>query len=117
VLEISGEVADQTIKAARSWNITRHQRDARVRDAVREQDAAKVNEAVLLIVAEAAERMVKLRKIDGADVKKELDAVVEIVDWGIRTFGSYVGTSRLQVANSYSCYRLLGAEIGFGRLD
>lgn len=91
VLEISGEVADQTIKAARSWNITRHQRDARVRDAVRERDAAKVNEAVLLIVSEAAERMVELRKMDGADAKKELDAAVEIVDWGIRTFGSYVG--------------------------
>lgn len=59
---------------------------------MRERDAAKVNEAVLLIVAEAAERMVELRKIDGPDAKKELDAAVEIVDWGIRTFGSYVGS-------------------------
>ncbi|KAF9444820.1 ARM repeat-containing protein [Macrolepiota fuliginosa MF-IS2] len=91
VLEISGEVADQTIKAARSWNITRHQRDGRVRDAVREQDAAKVNEAVLLIISEAAERMVQLRKMEGEDAKRGLDAAVEIVDWGIRTFGSYVG--------------------------
>jgi exportin-T len=91
VLEISGEVADQTIKAARSFNITRHQRDGRVRDAVRDRDAAKVNEAVLLIISEAAERMVELRKMEGTDVKKELDAAVEIVDWGIRTFGSYVG--------------------------
>ncbi|XP_006459374.1 hypothetical protein AGABI2DRAFT_201553 [Agaricus bisporus var. bisporus H97] len=89
VLEISGEVADQTIKAARSWNMTRHQRDGRVRDAVRERDAPKINQAVLTIVAEAAERMVQLRKSEGP--KKDLDALVEIVDWGIRTFGSYVG--------------------------
>lgn len=93
VLEISGEVADQTIKAARSWNITRHQRDGRVRDTVRERDAAKVNEAVLLVVTEAVERMVELRKLEGANVKKELDVAVEIVDWGIRAFGSYVGMS------------------------
>lgn len=99
VLEISGEVADQTIKAARSWSHTRHQRDARVRDAVRERAAAKVNEAVLLVVTEAAERMAHLRKLGSAgNHKKDLDAAVETVDWGIRTFGSYVGMSPLNSA-------------------
>lgn len=58
---------------------------------MRERDIAKVNEAVLLIIAEAAERMVELRKMDGPNAKKELDGAVEVVDWGIRTFGSYVG--------------------------
>ncbi|KXN89108.1 Exportin-T [Leucoagaricus sp. SymC.cos] len=107
VLEISGEVADQTIKAARSWNITRHQRDGRVRDAVRERDAAKVNEAVLLIISEAAERMVELRKMEGVDMKKESDAAVEIVDWGIRTFGSYVGWIDINLTVTPSTVNLL----------
>lgn len=74
---------------------------------MRERDAAKVNEAVLLIVAEAAERMVELRKMDGADVKKELDAAIEIVDWGIRTFGSYVGMFTL----SWRSVPCLGAKL------
>jgi len=99
VLEISGEVADQTIRAARSWNATRHQRDMRVRDVVRERAAANVNGAVLSVVAEAAERMIELRKLDSAgNHKKDLDAAVETVDWGIRTFASYVGMSPLNSA-------------------
>ncbi|KAF8896374.1 armadillo-type protein [Infundibulicybe gibba] len=92
VLEISGEVADQMIKSARSFNAARHARDGRVRDAVRERDAARINEAVLTIVVEGAERMVILQKRDEtADTRRELDTVIEIVDWGVRTFGSYVG--------------------------
>lgn len=83
MLEISGEVADQMLKAARPFDQSRHTRDARVRDAVRERDAALINEAVLTIVAEGAETMKK----GGASPR---DAV-EIVDLGIRTFGSYVG--------------------------
>ena len=46
ILEISGEVADQMLKAARIHNPARHARDGRVRDAVRERDAARINEAV-----------------------------------------------------------------------
>jgi exportin-T len=93
VLEISGEVADQMIKTARQFNPVRHSRDARVRDAVRERDAARINEAVLTIVAESVEAMANLRKADvSAGSTRELDTVIEVVDWGIRTFGSYVGT-------------------------
>ena len=94
MLEISGEVADQMIKQARSFNATRHTRDTRVRDAVRERDAASINEAVLIIVAEAVDRMTKLRDGDalgGGSVERELDSAIEVVDYGIRTFASYVG--------------------------
>ncbi|KAJ6505980.1 armadillo-type protein [Mycena vulgaris] len=83
VLEISGEVADQMLKSARPFSQARHTRDARVRDAVRERDAAGINEAVLTIVAEGAETLKK----GGASPRE----MVEVVDLGIRTFGSYVG--------------------------
>ncbi|KAA1467486.1 ARM repeat-containing protein [Dentipellis sp. KUC8613] len=92
VLEISGEVADQIIKTARQFNNARHVRDARVRDAVRERDAARINEAVLTIVADSADRMAKLRKgeLAGAS-ERSLSEATETVDWGVRTFSSYVG--------------------------
>lgn len=91
VLEISGEVADQIIKAARQFTAERHARDTRVRDAVRERDAARINEAVLTIVADGVDRMAQLRK-DGPSPssERELDSAVEVVDWGIRTYASYV---------------------------
>ena len=97
VLEISGEVADQIIKSARTFLATRHARDGRVRDGVRERDAARINEAVLTIVAEGAERMNDLRKISCMDsqTRDDLDHAIEVVDWGVRTFGSYVGMSSL----------------------
>ncbi|PPQ69074.1 hypothetical protein CVT26_003549 [Gymnopilus dilepis] len=92
VLEISGEVADQIIKSARSFNNSRNLRDSKVRDLVRERDAARINEAVLTIVSERAERMTELRKNPGAATDpRELDHAIEVVDWGVRTFGSYVG--------------------------
>jgi len=92
ILEISGEVADQMLKAARIHNPTRHSRDGRVRDAVRERDAARINEAVLTIIAANVEKLTKLRSAsDSAESRKELEQAEEVVDWGIRTFGSYVG--------------------------
>ena len=89
ITEISGEVADQTLKAARTYTQARHTRDGRVRDAVRERDAPMINEAVLTIIADAAERMAFSRK-SGTD-STSLDEDVEVVDWGVRTFTSYVG--------------------------
>ena len=77
------------IKSARTWTQERHSRDARVRDAVRERDAARINEAVLTIVAASAERMAVLQESDSSS--PDLSGAVEVVDWGIRTFGSYVG--------------------------
>jgi exportin-T len=93
VTEISEEVADQIIKGARQFSSERHVRDARVRDAVRERDAARINEAVLTIVADYAERLLALRK-DATASSGETSEVLEVVDWGIRTFGSYAGLSR-----------------------
>lgn len=80
------------IKSARAHDVARHARDARVRDAVRERDAARINEAVLTLVAEGSERMSSLRKLEEtSSTSRELDAAVEVVDWGVRTFASYVG--------------------------
>ncbi|KAF7330559.1 Exportin-T [Mycena venus] len=86
VLEISGEVADQMLKSARAFNQARQTRDARVRDAVRERDAVGINEAVLTIVSEGAQTMKK-----GGASPREIEEAVEVVDLGIRTFGSYAG--------------------------
>ncbi|KAJ4477161.1 armadillo-type protein [Lentinula aciculospora] len=92
IVEISGEVADQMIKAARSHNPERLARDGRVRDAVRERDAVRINEAVLTIVTEATEKMSALRKQGpGSPPERQLSEAEEVVDWGIRTFASYVG--------------------------
>ncbi|CAL1716709.1 unnamed protein product [Somion occarium] len=114
VLEISGEVADQMIKAARTYSSARQGRDTRVRDAVRERDAAAINEAVLTIVAEDVKRMSKLRKGDVTPTSKgELDQAIEVVDWGIRTFASYVGlkeaTDKLQLIKVLSLGQVLDA--------
>lgn len=89
ISEISGEVADQTIKSARTFNPVRHTRDSRVRDAVRERDAPLINEAVLTIIVDGTERLAALRKTTTSS--PELSEALEIVDWGIRTFGSYAG--------------------------
>ena len=92
ILEISGEVADQMLKAARMHIPARHARDGRVRDAVRERDAARINEAVLTIIAANVEKLNKLRSTSSHEgSRNELGQAEEVVDWGIRTFGSYVG--------------------------
>jgi exportin-T len=88
ILEISGEVADNVIKAARTFTNDRHARDGRVRDAVRERDAASINQAVLTIVSSSSERMRALRASGNSAALSE---AVELVDWGVRTFASYVG--------------------------
>ncbi|KIJ50979.1 hypothetical protein M422DRAFT_27087 [Sphaerobolus stellatus SS14] len=91
LVEISGEVADQILKSARPYSVARHARDTRVRDAIRERDAAIINEAVLTIITENAERMRALRKGDVAPtVNREAETCEEVVDWGIRAFASYI---------------------------
>ena len=80
------------LKSARHFTPERHARDSRVRDAVRERDAANINEAVVTIVAEGAATIARLQKKDiSSESGGELEKAIEIVDWGIRTFGSYVG--------------------------
>jgi exportin-T len=103
VLEISGEVADQVIKSARQFNPVRHERDGRVRDAVRQRDAAQINRAVLAIVERGSERMAVLRgSSDPSDCAPEVDEVIEVVDCGIRTFASYVGTHVAGIESQHS---------------
>jgi exportin-T len=85
VIEISGEVADQLIKSARTFTDERHRRDGAVRDAVRERDAATINQAVITIVSSSTERM-----RTGAS-GKDFEEAADVVDWGVRAFGSYVG--------------------------
>lgn len=89
VLEISDEVADQLLKAARHHSNQRHGRDARVRDAVRERDASKINEAVLTIVSDSIQNLARIRK---GEIVGNGDRLEEVIDWGIRTYGSYVGS-------------------------
>jgi len=48
-----------------------------------------INEAVLTIIVDETERMARLRK--KTQSSPELSEALEIVDWGIRTFGSYAG--------------------------
>lgn len=55
---------------------------------------------MLTIVGEGAETMARLQKGEPLpETKPELDNAIELVDWGIRTFGSYVGVLR-----EISCY-------------
>lgn len=92
LLEISGEVADQLIKSARTFTAVRHSRDGRVRDTVRERDASAINDAVLAIVAEGVANMTRLRKSEPQVIsERDLDSATEIVDVGVRAFASYVG--------------------------
>ncbi|THH14212.1 hypothetical protein EW146_g6092 [Bondarzewia mesenterica] len=107
VLEISGEVADQIIKSARQYNSVRHARDARVRDAVRERDAARINEAVLTIIADSADRMAKLQKGEIAPTsERETTDVIEVVDWGIRT-SDLMSALAIRLATSGALLRIV----------
>lgn len=62
-----------------------------IRDLVRERDAARVNEAVLTIISESVSKMEMARKEDHSVA--DLSSLEEVIDWGVRTFGSYAGGS------------------------
>jgi exportin-T len=89
LIEISSEVADQILKNARIYNAERVVRDTRIRDRIREKDAAAINQAVLTIVAEGKQRLDAIRR----DQRTEsLGESQEVVDLGVRAFASYVRT-------------------------
>ncbi|GJJ08694.1 hypothetical protein Clacol_002913 [Clathrus columnatus] len=89
--ERNATFADQLLKSARAFSGARHARDTRVRDAVRERDAPIINEAVLTIISETADRMRALRKGEvSPSIEREEEMCEEVVDWGIRAFGSYI---------------------------
>lgn len=79
-----------------------------MRDAVRERDAAIINEAVLTIVSKGADRMSSLRKGDAQpESEREEEVNEEVVDWGVRAFGSYIRESSLLIISpTYGNYRL-----------
>ncbi|KDQ14828.1 hypothetical protein BOTBODRAFT_32183 [Botryobasidium botryosum FD-172 SS1] len=88
LIEISGEVNDQTLKAARTFDAARHARDAKVRDEVRSRDAAGMSEAVLAIIAEGEERLAGLRSQGGGG--PEIEKVQEAVEYGVKAFAGIV---------------------------
>jgi exportin-T len=87
LMEMSSEIADQIMKNARLFSAERMARDGRIRDLVRERDAAKINQAVLTIVMDAKEKIDELRVNNVEDKSKLME---EVVDLGIRSFASYV---------------------------
>jgi exportin-T len=87
LIEISSEVADQILKNARIYNTERIVRDTRIRDRVREKDAAAINQAVLTIIAEGKQKLDAIRREQRAE---NLGETQEVVDLGVRAFASYV---------------------------
>jgi exportin-T len=94
VLEISGEISDQLLKSARSFNPERHSRDGRVRDLVRERDASSLNDAVVGIVQECLTGLGHIKKSSSGDPAEE-KTLEEVVDWGLKAFASYIRTSTI----------------------
>lgn len=93
LIEISSEVADQTLKNSRHYDPERIARDGRVRDRIRDKDAVNINQAVLTIVAEGKQKMDEMRGSDGHQDRNKIQEVEEVVDLGVRTFASYVRES------------------------
>lgn len=93
ILEISGEVADQLLKSARTFTKDRGARDAKVRDLVRERDAGRINDAVLMIVSQGRDRLNnEIRKANTSpELEREASRTVEVVELGVKTYASYVG--------------------------
>ncbi|CAE6461768.1 unnamed protein product [Rhizoctonia solani] len=91
LLEISGEIHDQTIKSARTFVASRHTRDTNIRDAIRAKDAVGVNAEVLRILEEVVTMLEALRA-GGAPISESLGQtqLVELVELAIRAFASYV---------------------------
>ncbi|KAJ1307606.1 hypothetical protein OPQ81_001701 [Rhizoctonia solani] len=91
LLEISGEIHDQTIKSARTFVASRHARDTNIRDAIRARDAVGVNAEVIRILEEAVTMLEALRA-GGTPVSESLGQtqLVELVELAIRAFASYV---------------------------
>ncbi|KZT36068.1 ARM repeat-containing protein [Sistotremastrum suecicum HHB10207 ss-3] len=89
ILEISGEVADNLLKSARTHDMGRYTRDSRVKDTVRAKDASGINNAVLAIIGEGAEK-IRVARLEFGDDAKEVELLEEVVDWGVRAFASYI---------------------------
>jgi exportin-T len=91
LLEISGEIHDQTIKSARSFVLSRHSRDTNIRDAIRTKDAVGVNSEVIRILEEVT-TMLEAVRVGGAPISSSLGQtqLVDLIELAIRAFASYV---------------------------
>jgi exportin-T len=94
VLEISGEISDQLLKSARAFLPERHARDSKVKDLVRERDARGLSDAVIGIVTEC---VTTLNNFGTTYDKTESDSLQEVIEWGLKAFGSYIRTLNLIV--------------------
>lgn len=90
----SGEVHDQTLKAARTWTEERQTRDSTIRYQIRERESNNMNQAVLTIVAEAEERLEKLRQEAPDPARtRERAGLEEMVELGVKAYAGYVRES------------------------
>lgn len=91
LLEISGEIHDQTIKSARTFVPSRHARDTNIRDAIRAKDAVGVNAEVIRILEEVTTTLEAIRA-GGAPISDSLGQLqlVDLVELSVKAFASYV---------------------------
>ncbi len=87
LIEISGEVADSILKGARDFKEERHQRDAAVRDCIRENDSKGISDAVLAIISETEARLVAARNGAVPDKKGPL---IDTISLSVRAFASLI---------------------------
>ncbi|EJU04760.1 Xpo1-domain-containing protein [Dacryopinax primogenitus] len=83
--EVSGEIADQTVRGARTFSIGRQNRETRLKHNVREKDASNVITALVTVVTEGLDR---LDSQGGESAERE--QVQELVTLAVQTFASYV---------------------------
>ncbi|KZO89899.1 ARM repeat-containing protein [Calocera viscosa TUFC12733] len=84
--EVSDEIADQTVRGARSFSIGRQHRETRLKHSVRENDASNVVTALVTVMTEGLDR---LEGFAGGE-NEEREKLQELVTLAIQTFASYV---------------------------
>ena len=87
LIEISGEVADSILKGARDFSEARHQRDAAVRDCIRENDSKGISDVVLAIISETEARLVAARNGAAPD---EQGPLIDGISLSVRAFASLI---------------------------
>ncbi|KIO34261.1 hypothetical protein M407DRAFT_16794 [Tulasnella calospora MUT 4182] len=94
LIELSGEVHDSILKGARNWAEDRQARDSIIRQKIRQDESENMNSAVLTIISEAEERLVKHRQEaaatgDSQARARERAGLEEVVESGMKAFAGY----------------------------
>ncbi|KAG9047337.1 pre-tRNA nuclear export protein [Tulasnella sp. UAMH 9824] len=94
LIELSGEVHDSILKGARTWAEDRQARDSIIRQKIRQDESENMNSAVLTIISEAEERLVKQRQEaaatgDSPARVRERAGLEEVVESGMKAFAGY----------------------------